>query len=317
MQSRQNDSLVRYAYLSVAVALATMAIKAIAYVVTHSVGLLSDALESIVNLTAALVVVRVLNEIAKPPDDEHAFGHSKAEYFLSLFEGILIGLAAVIIIYTAIQRLLIPEDIHQVSLGLTLAFVASIFNLYVARLLIRKGREHNSIALDADGQHLMSDVWTSLGVLAGVGAVSLTGWQILDPVIALIVAAKIGWTGIRLIQRSIQGLMDASLPEAQIKMITEILDRYESQGIRFHALRTRQSGAHSFISLHVITPGNWSIRRGHDLLESIEKKIQRAVPLANVLTHIEPIEDPRSWNDHGMDSKSNSGELSNTLKSDA
>jgi cation diffusion facilitator family transporter len=226
-------------------------------------------------------------------------------------------LAAVIIIYTAIQRLLIPEDIHQVSLGLTLAFAASIFNLYVARLLIRKGREHNSIALDADGQHLMSDVWTSLGVLAGVGAVSLTGWQILDPVIAMIVAAKIGWTGIRLIQRSIQGLMDASLPEAQIKLITEILDRYESQGIRFHALRTRQAGAHSFISLHVITPGNWSIRRGHDLLESIEKKIQRAVPLANVFTHIEPMEDPRSWDDQSKDSKNNSEEPSITLESDA
>jgi cation diffusion facilitator family transporter len=317
MQSRQNVSLVRYAYLSVAVALATMAIKAIAYAVTQSVGLLSDALESIVNLTAALVVVRVLNEITKPPDEEHAFGHSKAEYFSSLFEGMLIGLAAVVIIYTAIQRLLIPEDIHHVSLGLTLAFAASIFNLYVARLLIRKGREHNSIALDADGQHLMSDVWTSLGVLAGVGAVSLTGWQILDPVIAMFVAAKIGWTGIRLIQRSIQGLMDASLPEAQIKLITEILDRYESQGIRFHALRTRQAGAHSFISLHVITPGNWSIRRGHDLLESIEKKIQRAVPLANVFTHIEPMEDPRSWDDHSKDSKNNREELSNTLKSDA
>lgn len=317
MQSRQNVSLVRYAYLSVAVALATMAIKAIAYAVTQSVGLLSDALESIVNLTAALVVVRVLNEIAKPPDEEHAFGHSKAEYFSSLFEGMLIGLAAVVIIYTAIQRLLIPEDIHHVSLGLTLAFAASIFNLYVARLLIRKGREHNSIALDADGQHLMSDVWTSLGVLAGVGAVSLTGWQILDPVIAMIVAAKIGWTGIRLIQRSIQGLMDASLPEAQIKLITEILDRYESQGIRFHALRTRQAGAHSFISLHVITPGNWSIRRGHDLLESIEKKIQRAVPLANVFTHIEPMEDPRSWDDQSKDSKNNSEEPSITLESDA
>ena len=316
MQSRQNESLVRYAYLSVAVALATMAIKAIAYAVTQSVGLLSDALESIVNLTAALVVVRVLNEIAKPPDEEHAFGHSKAEYFSSLFEGLLIGLAAVIIIYTAIQRLLIPDDIHQVSLGLTLALAASIINLYVARLLIRKGREHNSIALDAEGQHLMSAVWTSLGVLAGVGAVSLTGCQILDPMSAMIVAAKIGWTGIRLVQRSIQGLMDASLPEAQIKMITEILDRYESQGIRFHALKTRQAGAHSFISLHVITPGNWSIRRGHDLLESIEKKIQRVVPLANVLTHIEPMEDPRSWDDQSKDSN-NIEQPSNTLKSDA
>lgn len=300
MQSRQNSSLVRYAYLSVAVALATMGIKGVAYNVTHSVGLLSDALESIVNLTAALVAVRVLNEIAKPPDKEHTFGHAKAEYFSSLFEGVLIGVAAISIAYTAIQRILNPEDIQQVWQGLTLALIASALNFFVARLLLQKGREHNSIALDADGQHLMSDVWTSLGVLAGVGAVSITGWQILDPVIAIIVAGKIGWTGFRLIRRSIQGLMDASLPEAQIQAIKEILDHYQITGIEFHALRTRQAGAHNFISLHVITPGDWSIKKGHDLLESIEKDIQKAVPLASVFTHIEPFEDPRSWDDQSL-----------------
>jgi len=288
MQSRQNGSLVRYAYLSVAVALATMGIKAVAFNVTHSVGLLSDALESIVNLTAALVAVRVLNEIAKPPDKEHTYGHAKAEYFSSLFEGVLIGVAGISIAYTAIQRILNPEDIQHVALGLTLGLTASALNFFV---------EHNSIALDADGQHLMSDVWTSLGVLAGVGAVSITGWQILDPIIAIIVAGKISWTGFCLIQRSIQGLMDASLPETQIQAIQEILDHYQSSGIEFHALRTRQAGAHSFISLHVITPGDWSIKKGHDLLESIEKDIQKAVPLASVFTHLEPLEDPRSWND--------------------
>jgi cation diffusion facilitator family transporter len=300
MISRQNGSLVRFAYLSVAVALTTMGIKAVAYSVTHSIGLLSDALESIVNLTAALVAVRVLKEIAKPPDKEHAFGHGKAEYFSSLFEGILIGVAAISIVYTAVQRLFNPEEIQQVSIGLTLALVASILNLLVARLLIRKGREHNSITLEADGQHLMSDVWTSIGVLVGVGAVSITGWQILDPIIAMIVASKIGWTGIRLTQRSIQGLMDASLPEVQIQKISEILDYYREQDIRFHALKTRQAGAHSFISLHVITPGNWSVREGHDLLESIEKDIQKVIPLANVFTHIEPLEDPRSWDDQSV-----------------
>lgn len=302
MLSRQDNTLVRFAYLSVAAALATMAIKAVAFVVTNSVGLLSDALESIVNLTAALVAVRVLKEIAKPPDKEHAYGHGKAEYFSSLFEGILIGLAAVSIAVTAIQRLRNPEEIQQISLGLTLALVASLFNLYVARLLIRRGREHNSITLEADGEHLMSDVWTSLGVLAGVGAVSITGWQLLDPVIAMIVASKIGWTGIRLTQRSIQGLMDASLPEAQIAKIKEILDNYRNKNIRFHALRTRQAGAHSFISMHVITPGTWSVRQGHDLLESIEREIQRAIPLAVVFTHLEPLEDPRSWDDPNLES---------------
>lgn len=302
MFSRSGNSLVRYAYLSVAAALSTMAIKAVAYSVTNSVGLLSDALESIVNLTAALVAVRVLKEIAKPPDKEHAYGHGKAEYFSSLFEGILIGIAAISIVYTAIQRLLNPEEIQQISLGLTLALVASVLNLYVARLLMRRGREHNSITLEADGEHLMSDVWTSLGVLAGVGAVSITGWQLLDPVIAMIVASKIGWTSFRLTQRSIQGLMDASLPESQIEEIGKILDRYRNQEIRFHALRTRQAGAHSFISLHVITPGSWSIRQGHDLLESIEKEIQKAIPLASVFTHLEPLEDPRSWDDTNLQS---------------
>jgi cation diffusion facilitator family transporter len=302
MIPRSGNSLVRYAYLSVAAALSTMAIKAVAFSVTNSVGLLSDALESIVNLTAALVAVRVLKEIAKPPDKEHAYGHGKAEYFSSLFEGILIGLAAISIVYAAIQRLLNPEEIQQISLGLTLALVASVLNLYVARLLMRRGREHNSITLEADGEHLMSDVWTSLGVLTGVGAVSITGWQLLDPIIAIIVASKIGWTGIRLTQRSIQGLMDASLPESQIDEISKILDRYRNQDIRFHALRTRQAGAHSFISMHVITPGNWSIRQGHDLLESIEREIQKVIPLASVFTHLEPLEDPRSWDDTKLQS---------------
>lgn len=302
MLTDRNGSLVRFAYLSVTAALVTMAIKGIAFLVTHSVGLLSDALESIVNLTAALVAVRVLNEIRKPPDKEHTYGHAKAEYFSSLFEGLLIGVAAISIVYAAVQRLLNPEEIQEISLGLTLALLASVFNLYVARLLIRRGREHKSITLEADGQHLMTDVWTSLGVLTGVGAVSITGWQVLDPLIAILVASRIGWTGIRLTQRSIQGLMDTSLPESELQKITEILDQYRSKDVRFHALRTRQAGAHSFISLHVITPGKWSVREGHDLLESIEKDIQKAVPLASVFTHLEPMEDPRSWDDSTMES---------------
>lgn len=302
MSTRPNGSLVRYAYLSVATALVTMAIKGVAFLVTNSVGLLSDALESTVNLTAALVAVRVLKEVGKPPDKEHAYGHSKAEYFSSLFEGLLIGVAAVSIAITAIQRLLNPEEIQEISLGLTLALLASVLNLYVARLLIRRGQEHNSIALEADGQHLMTDVWTSLGVLTGIGAVSITGWHVLDPVIAIIVASKIGWTGVRLTQRSIQGLMDSSLPDSQLQKINEILDQYRSKDVRFHALRTRQSGAHSFISVHVITPGRWSVREGHDLLESIEKDIQKAVPLASVFTHLEPLEDPRSWEDPTLES---------------
>lgn len=297
MQVRDNPSLVKYALLSVAVALATMAIKGSAYAVTHSVGLLSDALESLVNLTAALFAVRILYETSKPPDKEHAFGHGKAEYFSSLFEGFLIGIASISIAYTAIRRLLEPEPLQQISLGLMLAAAASILNFLVARVLLDRGKTYNSITLEADGQHLMTDVWTSIGVLVGVGTAALTGLTLLDPLIALVVAARIGWTGIRLIQRSVQGLMDAALPEAQVQRITDILDSYSNMGVRFHALRTRQAGAHSFVSVHVITPGKWSVRKGHDLLETIEREIQHAVPLSTVFTHLEPLEDPRSWTD--------------------
>jgi cation diffusion facilitator family transporter len=297
MPAQTKPSLVKYALLSVAVALATMAIKTGAYVLTHSVGLLSDALESLVNLTAALFAVRVLYESSKPPDKEHAYGHSKAEYFSSLFEGIMIGIASISIAYTAIRRLLEPEPIQQIPLGLALAAIASILNFLVARLLLDKGKVHQSIALEADGQHLMADVWTSVGVLVGVGTAALTGLTLLDPLIALVVAGKIGWTGLRLIQRSVQGLMDASLPESQIQGIKHILEAYTKDGVRFHALRTRQAGAHGFISVHVITPGDWSVMKGHDLLESIERDIQRAVPLTTVFTHLEPLEDPRSWDD--------------------
>jgi cation diffusion facilitator family transporter len=294
---QRNPSLVKYALLSVAVALATMAIKAGAYALTHSVGLLSDALESLVNLTAALFAVRVLYETSKPPDKEHAYGHGKAEYFSSLFEGVLIGFASISIAYTAILRLIEPEPLEQISLGLTLAAAASILNFLVARVLLDRGKRYNSITLEADGQHLMTDVWTSVGVLLGVGIAALTGLTILDPLIALVLAARIGWTGAQLIRRSVQGLMDASLPEAQVERIKAILASYTALGVQFHALRTRQAGAHSFVSVHVITPGDWSVRKGHDLLETIEREIQHAVPLSTVFTHLEPLEDPRSWDD--------------------
>ena len=301
MQTRRAPSLVRYAWLSVGVAIVTMVIKAIAFSLTRSVGILSDALESIVNLTAALLAVRVLSESSKPPDKEHAFGHGKAEYFSSLFEGLLIGLAAISIVLTALNRLLQPEPIANIPLGLVFAFGASTLNFFVARLLLRVGREHRSIALEANGEHLMSDVWTSIGILVGVAAFAITQWQPLDSIIALVVAAKIGWTSFQLIRRSVQGLMDSSLPEAQIEGISAILDRYKKQGIDFHALRTRQAGAHSFVSVHVITPGDWSVQRGHDLLEEIESEIREAVPLSTIFTHLEPREDPRSWADSGID----------------
>lgn len=301
MQTKRAPSLVRYAWLSVGVAVATMAIKGIAFGLTRSVGILSDALESVVNLTAALLAVRVLRESSKPPDKEHTFGHGKAEYFSSLFEGILIGIAAVSIIVTALNRLLKPEPIANIPLGLAFALGASLLNFFVAGLLLRVGRENRSIALEANGEHLMSDVWTSMGILVGLGAFAITNWQPLDSLIALAVAVKISRTSFQLIRRSVQGLMDSSLPESQIQAIGAILNRYREQGIDFHALRTRQAGAHSFVTVHVITPGDWSVKRGHDLLEAIEGEIHDAVPLCTIFTHLEPREDPRTWEDTEID----------------
>jgi cation diffusion facilitator family transporter len=291
----------QFAWLSVGTAIATMAIKATAYILTLSVGLLSDALESLVNLSAALLAVRILTIVAKPPDQNHAYGHTKAEYFSSLFEGFLILIAAGGITFTAIRRLIEPQPIERIGLGLAISLSASILNLLVARLLIRIGHQRNSIALEADGQHLMTDVWTSIGVLVGVGAVGLTGWQFLDPIIGLIVAASIGLTGIRLMARSIQGLMDPALPDVQLKKINAILEKYEAEGITTHAIRTRQAGARSFVSMHIQAPGSWTLKQGHDLLEAIERDIREAIPNITVFTHIEPAEDPRSWGDEGLD----------------
>jgi cation diffusion facilitator family transporter len=291
----------RFAWLSVGTAITTMAIKATAYALTHSVGLLSDALESLVNLSAALLAVRILTIVAKPPDQDHAYGHTKAEYFSSLFEGLLILVAAGSIAFTAIRRLTEPQPIERIGLGLAISLSASILNLVVAQLLIRIGHRRNSIALEADGQHLMTDVWTSIGVLVGVGAVGLTGWQALDPIIALVVAASIAWTGIRLIVRSIQGLMDPVLPETQIEKINTILEKYTAEGITNHAIRTRQAGVRSFVSMHIQAPGSWTLKQGHDVLEAIERDIREAIPKITVFTHIEPTEDPRSWGDEGLD----------------
>ncbi len=294
-------SLTRFAWLSVVAALATMALKGGAYLISGSVALLSDALESGVNLTAALLALAVLTVVAQPPDEEHAYGHEKAEYFSSGAEGSLILIAAVTIAYQAIRRLLIPVELARLPLGLTISVVAMLINLFVAIILRRAARRHRSIALEADSQHLMTDVWSSVGVLGGVGAVALTGWQPLDPLVALAAALHIGWSGTRLIRRSIHGLMDTALPERELAQVREILDEYRELGIRFHALRSRQAGARSFVSFHVQVPGDWSVQRGHDLLEAIERKVRHAIPATTVFTHIEPVEDPRSWHDQKLD----------------
>lgn len=294
-------SLRRYAVISIFAALATIALKGWAYVITGSVGLLSDALESLVNLAAAVVALMALAAAARPEDEDHRYGHSKAEYFSSGFEGALILLAATSIIYASVGRLLHPRPIEQIALGVTIAIAASLINLLVARRLFRAGEAYQSITLEADAHHLMSDVWTSAGVVVGVTAAALTGWQRLDPIIAILVALNIIRTGVSILRRSLMGLLDTVIPEELQHKISEILVRHARDGVRFHALRTRQAGAWRFIDFHVLVPGSWSVQRGHDLLERIEEEVRAAVPNSTVFTHLEPIEDPASFADVGLE----------------
>lgn len=249
------------------------------------------------NLVAAIVALRALAVAARPADEEHAYGHTKAEYFSSGFEGALVLVAAVLIVGTAVGRLLTPVPLTRLGTGLVLSVVASVINLGVARVLFRAAREHTSIALEADAHHLMTDVWTSVGVLAGVGLVGLTGWQLLDPLVALLVAANITRVGISLVRRSMLGLLDTALPPDVQGEIQRVLDRHRTNGIEFHAFRTRRSGARRFMSVHVLVPGAWTVQRGHDLLEEIEAEIRAEVPRLAVFTHLEPIEDPVAWHD--------------------
>ncbi len=286
--------LTRFAWLSIAAAVATILLKGVAWWLTGSVGLLSDALESFVNLAGALMALYVLTLAATPADEKHAYGHGKAEYFSSAFEGFLILLAAISIGYTAIDRLLHPQALADVGVGLAVSVVASLINLFAARELLKAGRAYNSITLEADAHHLMTDVWTSVGVIVGVALVWVTGWLWLDPVIALLVAANIVWTGWQLLHRSASGLMDAAIPQEQIDAIETVLAKYREQGLDFHALRTREAGRQAFVSMHVLVPGKWTVQRGHDLVEVIEAEIRAAVPCCHITTHLEPIEDPLS-----------------------
>lgn len=290
-----------FAWLSIAAALSTIALKTWAWWLTGSVGLLSDALESVVNLAGAVMALWMLTIAEQPPDELHAYGHGKAEYFSSGFEGFLILLAAVSIGWAAVDRLLHPQPLEQLGIGLAVSAVASLINLGTARVLLGVGRRHNSITLEADAHHLLTDVWTSAGVILGVGAVAFTGWLWLDPALALLVAANIVWTGVQLIRRSTAGLMDEALPQAQQAAIDAVLSGYRQGGTEFHALLTRQAGARAFVSVHVLVPGGWSVQQGHDHAERIEADIRTAVPHAHVLTHLEPIEDPLSHEDKRLD----------------
>ena len=293
--------LFRLLWLSIAAAVATISLKVVAWSVTGSVGLLSDAAESAVNLVAAVVALLALRWAAKPADEEHAYGHAKAEYFSAGVEGSLIVVAALAIIVTAVPRLIDPVPIDDVGLGLAVSTAASLINLAVGLLLLRAGRRHRSITLEADGRHLMTDVWTSAGVIAGVAAVALTEWQRLDPIIALAVAGNIILTGSSLVRRSVGGLMDRALDHEELERIRDVLAPFEEEGIRFHALRTRQAARRAFISVHVLVPRAWSVQRGHDEVERVEAALREALPYATVFTHLEPLEDPRSYADTQLD----------------
>lgn len=297
----ERKRLTRFAWLSIATALVTMGLKAVAYLLTGSVGLLSDALESSVNLVAAIIALVSLWVAAQPPDEEHAYGHSKAEYFSSAVEGGLILVAALAILVSAGERLLHPRQLQQLDVGLAVSVLAALLNLVVARVLAQAGREYESATLTADAQHLMTDVWTSAGVVLAVGAVAVTGWQPLDPLIALVVAMQIVRSGLRLVREAAQGLMDTALPEQEQAQIVAILEQHATDGVQYHALRTRRSGAQRFVSVHIQVPGAWSVQRGHTLLEEIERDIRQTLPRVHVFTHLEPLEDPVSWADIRLD----------------
>lgn len=291
----------KFAALSIAAALATIALKTLAWWLTDSVGLLSDAIEGTINLVGATVALAMISVAARPPDSDHAFGYTKAEYFASGLEGTLILLAAIAIGFAAIDRLITPRPLEHVGAGLAVSAAASLINYGVARRLYQAGQHYRSIALEADARHLMTDVWTSAGVIFGVAAVWVTGWARLDPLIALAVAANIVWSGYRLMQRSIHGLLDRALPPDRMRVLEGALERYRARGIDFHALRTRQAGTRSFVTLHVLVPAAWTVAQGHDLAHEVEKDIHAVLPDAVVLTHVEPLGYPESYQDVDLD----------------
>ena len=294
-------SLTKFAWLSIAAAVSTIVLKTVAYLLTGSVGLLSDALESIVNLVGALMALTMLTIAARPEDDDHAYGHSKAEYFSSGVEGTLIMVAAISIGYAAVQRLIVPKQLEQDGLGLGVSVVASLINLGVAVVLLRASKEYHSITLKANAQHLLTDVWTSVGVLVGVGAVVFTGWNILDPLVALVVAANIIRTGVSIVRQSVSGLMDTAWPIEEQDKLREVLSPYLTDGVQVHALRTRQAGVRRFVTFHVLVPDEWTVQHGHKLLEEMEAEIRKEISNVNIVTHMEPIDDPSSWNDVLLD----------------
>ena len=302
----KQESLKKFIYLSIAAAVVTILLKFYAFYLTGSMGFFSDALESFVNLFAAVVALIMLTISAKPADKEHEYGHSKAEYFSSAIEGALIVLAALSILLSAVPRLFDPKPLTNIDIGLVFSLAASLVNLTVSLVLIHNGKKKHSLVLEADGKHIMTDVWTSAGVIAGILVVRFTGIYIFDPIIAIVVAINIIYTGYQLISRSASGLMDASISEEAVKKITAYLDSLKAENIEYHSLMTRQAGQRMFISVHLLVPGWWTVKKGHDYADLIEQSIEDMFEEpVNVSTHIEPIDDPASMNDIGIYRKKN------------
>lgn len=297
----KQHSLRLYMFLAIGAALVTMVVKFIGYFLTGSVGLFSDAAESVVNLVAALVGLWAITLAARPADEDHAYGHTKSEYFSSGVEGALILVAALIIAVQAIPRLLHPEPIQQAFLGLTFSVFGTLINGVLGWFMLRQGKKQRSIALEADAHHLFADVVTTAGVLVGVLLVALTKWYILDPLVALLVALNIIWTGVKLLRKTGLGLLDTVLPQEDIRAVNEILEAYQKQDITFHAVRSRMAGRRRFVSFHVIVPGQWTVLKGHSMCEEIERAIREALPDSTVFTHLEPKEDPVTFQDIELD----------------
>jgi cation diffusion facilitator family transporter len=286
--------------LSIFVAGTTLVLKAAAYFLTGSVGLLSDAAESVVNLVAAVTAYLSLRYAAKPVDESHTYGHEKIEFFSSGLEGVLIVVAALAIGWYAVRRLITPEPLQTLGPGLSLALTATIFNGATAVVLLRAGRRYGSIVLEADGRHLLTDVWTSVAVLAGLAMVALTHFYLFDPLIALAVAVNIVWTGYDLIRRSFNGLMDHALPAEEQAAVRSAIERHLGPNMDYHALRTRQAGRRRFVDFHLLVPGQLSVQQAHTLTGEIELAVRGALPGLEVSVHIEPIEDSTAWGDSAL-----------------
>ncbi len=293
----ERSSLTRFAWLSIVAALTTILMKSSAYLMTGSISLLSDAIESVVNLMGAMMALSMLIIAARPPDDDHTFGHSKAEYFSSIVEGILILGAAAVISYSAIDRIIHPRALEQMSVGLIVSTGASVVNFVVARIIMKAGKKYNSITLEADSQHLMTDVWTSVGVIGGLVVVAATGWLLLDSLMALMVALNIVRTGLHLVRRSVDGLMDVALPRSEQVLVETVMAKYRSKNVDFHALRSRQAASKRFLSVHMLVPGDWTIHDAHHIAEDFEGDIRAVLGDAVVNTHLEPVDDEISMHD--------------------